>query len=72
MNCSEELKRRIAEQNTTLEAVAHTLGVNRSTLYRKLRGGGKKLTISDVSKISQILNMQPEEFFDLFWRTQWH
>ncbi|MBS5724924.1 MAG: helix-turn-helix domain-containing protein, partial [Clostridiales bacterium] len=56
MNCSEELKRRIAEQNTTLEAVAHTLGVNRSTLYRKLRGGGKKLTISDVSKISQILN----------------
>lgn len=69
---AEELKRKIAEQNTTLEAVAHILGVSRSTLYRKLQNGGKKLTVSEASKISRFLNMQPKESFDLFWRNAWH
>ena len=72
MNCTEELNRKIAEQNTTLEAVAHTLGVNRSTLYRKLRSGGNRLTVSEASKFCKFLNLQPEEFFDLFWGNVWH
>ncbi len=72
MNCAEELKRKIMEQNTTLEAVAQTIGVNRSTLYRKLRSGGKTLTVSEVFKISQFLNVPPKEIFDLFWRGTWH
>ena len=72
MNCTEELKRKIAEQNTTLEAVVHTLGVNRSTLYRKLRSGGNRLTVSEASKICKFLNLQPEESFDLFWGNVWH
>ncbi len=72
MNCAEELKRKIAEHNTTLEAVAHTIGVNRSTLYRKLRSGGNRLTVSEASKISKFLNLQPEESFDLFWGNVWH
>lgn len=71
MNCAEELKRKIMEQNTTLEAVAQTIGVNRSTLYRKLRSGGKKLTVSEAFKISQFLKMKPKESFDLFWRSAW-
>ena len=72
MNCTEELKRRVAEQNTTLEALAHTLGDNRSTLYRKLRNGGQTLTVSEASKISQFLKMQPEECIALFWGGTWH
>lgn len=69
---AEELKRKIAEQNTTLEAVAHILGMSRSTLYRKLQNGRNKLTVSEASKISKFLNMQPKESFDLFWRNVWH
>ena len=69
---AEELKRKIAEQNTTLEAVAHILGMSRSTLYIKLQNGGNKLTVLEASKISQFLNMQPKESFDLFWRNVWH
>ena len=35
-------------------------------------GGGNKLTVSEASKISQFLNMQPKESIDLFWRNVWH
>ncbi len=60
------LKQVIAEKNTTLEAVACILGINRTTLYRKMKGGLSSLTLLEAEKISKYLNLTENESRDLF------
>ncbi|MBE6714690.1 MAG: helix-turn-helix transcriptional regulator [Ruminococcaceae bacterium] len=62
-----KLKRTIAMKNTTLEAVAEVLGVNRSTLYRKLKSGGGGITLSDAKSISEYLGLSKAETLNIFW-----
>ncbi len=65
-NKSTKLKRLIAKKNTTLEALATALGMDRSTLYRKMKGGLSSLTIGDAEKIIKFLALSEEEIRFLF------
>ena len=61
------LKKTIVNKNTTLEAVAYNLGIDRSTLYRKLKNGSSGITLSDAQRISRYLDLAPEESLLIFW-----
>lgn len=64
----QRLKDTVAEKNTTLEAVAMILGIDRSTLYRKLKRGKTGLTVYDAQKISSFLELSLDESLAIFWR----
>lgn len=61
------LKRKIAERNTTMEGVALFLGIDRSTLYRKLRDGGCGITVCEAHMIASFLGLSYEETIRIFW-----
>lgn len=62
------LKRTIASKNTTLDAVAGILGIDRSTLYRKLRGDARGITLKEAQKISDYLELDICETIRIFWK----
>ncbi len=62
-----ELKRTIVEKNTTMEAVASALGINRSTLYRKLKSGPAGITLRDAHYICEYLQLSENETRNIFW-----
>lgn len=64
----QRLKDTVAARNTTLEAVAMILGIDRSTLYRKLKRGKTGLTVYDAQKISSFLELSLDESLAIFWR----
>ncbi len=61
------LKQKIVEKNTTQEAVAMALGIDRSTLYRKMKGGLSSLTIGEATKIAEFLDLSKQEITKVFW-----
>ena len=64
----QRLKETVAGRNTTLEAVAMILGIDRSTLYRKLKRGKTGLTVYDAQKIALFLGLSLDESLAIFWR----
>lgn len=61
------LKQIIIRKNTTMEGLAYYLGIDRSTLYRKLRDGGSGLTVREARLISSFLELSFEEVLHIFW-----
>lgn len=61
------LKGLIVERQTTQEAVADAIGVDRSTFYRKVKGGGSKFTVSEVSAMVKAIPLTFEEATDIFF-----
>ena len=68
VNQKTRLKQTVAQKNTTLEAVAMALGIDRSTLYRKTKGGLSSLTIGEAKRITKFLDLSEREAAELFWR----
>lgn len=64
----QKLKDTVAQKNTTLEAVAMILGIDRSTLYRKLKRGRSGLSLYEAQKISSFLKLSLDESLTIFWR----
>lgn len=64
---SKILKEKIIEKNTTQEALAMALGIDRSTLYRKMKGGLSSLTIGEAEKIAGFLGLSRQEISNVFW-----
>lgn len=62
------IKQKIIEQNTTQEALATAMGIDRSTLYRKLKGGISSLTLGETKIIFDYLNFSEEEKSDFILR----
>ena len=60
-----KLKAKIVENGTNVEAVADFIGVDRSSMYRKLNNFDK-ITIGEASKLKEFLNMTNEEATDIF------
>ena len=58
------IKQKIIEQNTTQEALATAMGIDRSTLYRKLKGGTSYLTLGEARIIFDYLNFSEQEKSD--------
>lgn len=61
------LRGKIAERNTTQEAVADKMGINRSTFYRKMKEGGKPFTVEEVQKLARALSLTSEEIMRIFF-----
>ena len=61
VNRTNFIKQKIIEQNTTQEALATAMGIDRSTLYRKLKGGVSSLTLGETKIIFEYLNFSNEE-----------
>ena len=66
MNKTDELKRIVATKNTTLDALAAHLGINRSTLYRKTKGGIEGLTLGEMKEITCFLGLCDSERRNIF------
>lgn len=61
------LRGKIVECNTTQEAVADAIGINKSTFYRKMKQNGKKFTVAEVQKIADILSLTSDEVLKIFF-----
>ncbi|MDR2044860.1 MAG: helix-turn-helix domain-containing protein [Clostridium sp.] len=61
------LRGKIIERETTQEAVADRMGIDRSTFYRKMKKGGNPFTVEDVQKIAEILALTSTEVMKIFF-----
>lgn len=61
----QKLKAKIVEQGLNVETVAERIGVDRSSLYRKLNNF-EKITIGEASRIKDVLAMTNEEASEIF------
>lgn len=61
-----KLRGKIVERNTTQEAVADAIGVNRTTFYRKIKSDGASFTIGEVHKIVKAIGLSTEEACEIF------
>ena len=60
-----KLKGRIVENGLTMEAVADKLGIDRTTLSRKLSEDTVK--VSEARKLIELLKLTPEDAFAIFF-----
>ncbi len=51
------IKKYAAMRNTTLEAIADVAGIDRSTLYRRLRRGISSLSVGQATAICNYLDI---------------
>ena len=61
-----KLKGKIVEKGINVETLAGKLGINRSTLYRKL-DASEKFTIGEANKIKAELDLTNEEATEIFF-----
>ena len=59
------LKRKVEDAGTTFDNLAEELGIDRSTLFRRLRTGTIKLV--DIQKIQKLLSLTKQELFEIFF-----
>lgn len=60
-----KLKAKIVEKGLNVEALAEAIGVDRSSLYRKLNNF-EKITIGEACKMKEALGMTDAEANDIF------
>lgn len=58
---------KLKELRMTVEDVAKKMGIDRSTLYRKLGNSGAGLTVKDAQAIVEILQLTQQEALDIFF-----
>lgn len=63
----EKLKEKIAEKNTTIEEVAKSASMDRSTFYRKMQPGNKGFTVGEAKLIALVLEMSGDEANAIFY-----
>lgn len=67
-----KLKGKIVENNTTLEAVAKSIKMDRSTFYRKIKNNGETFTLGEMYKIVDVLSLSQQETIDIFLKENSH
>lgn len=60
-----KLKGKIVESGMNVESLALKIGVDRSSMYRKLNNGDK-ITVGEAVKIKDALELTPEEACSIF------
>ena len=66
-----KLKGKISECNTTQEALAKDIGIDKSTFYRKMKQNGN-FSINEVNLIVSSLNLSKDEAISIFLVKQSH
>lgn len=62
-----KLKGKVVENNFTIEKIAENLGIDRSTLYRKLNDNGDNITIKQANIIVKLLKLSSQETISIFF-----
>lgn len=62
----QKLKGKIVERNTTQEAIADAIGINRATFYRKVKANGDSFTIKEAKAIVDALALSNQEAIEIF------
>ena len=63
----DQLKAALQEKNITIERAAGELGVHPTTFYRRLNKQGKKFTVEEVAKLSELLRMDSKTMQNIFF-----
>lgn len=58
---------KLRELVMSVEDVAKRMGIDRSTLYRKLNNNGAGLTVKDAQMLVDILQLTQQEALDIFF-----
>ena len=66
-----KLKGKIVERGWNVEKLAESIGVERSSMYRKLNNF-EKITIGEAKRIATALNLSNEDASYIFLGTQSH
>jgi len=61
-----KLRGKIVERGMRQEDVAKAIGIDSSTMSRKLNGGGELFTVGQMHKLADVLNLSGEEAADIF------
>ncbi len=61
-----KLKGKIVEKGMNVETVAERIGVDRSSLYRKLNNF-ERITIGEANKMKDVLELSDEEANSIFF-----
>lgn len=62
-----KLKLKLKEKGLSVEDVSKTMGINRSTFYRKIKNDGETFTVGDIDKLSRVLGLQVDEINEIFF-----
>ena len=62
-----KLKGKIIERAMTIEILAFKIGIDKSTLYRKLANDGLPLTIGEACLIKKELDLSTSEAISIFF-----
>lgn len=63
----EKLKTIIEKRELTVRNIADKIGIDVSTLYRKLQKGGDSFTIKEASQLTEILSLDRKEAQKIFF-----
>lgn len=63
----QRLKGRAMEYRKPISTLAEKIGIDKSTLYRKLENGGDTITIKEARLIAKELEMNTDEINDIFF-----
>lgn len=62
-----KLKGKIVENGLSVEVLAERIGIDKSTLYRKMSNSGEALTIKEANQICKELELSVEEATVIFF-----
>lgn len=62
-----KLKGKIVENEKTIAELAEKIGLDRSTLYRKLSSDGETFTIKEANLICKELKLSKQEAMEIFF-----
>jgi len=62
-----KLKGKIVEKDISIEKLADKIGIDRSTLYRKINTKGETFTIKEADLIAKALKLNIEEVNSIFF-----
>ena len=61
-----KLKSVLVERGSNVESLAKSMGLSRSSLYRKFNGS-EKITVEHIQKIKQELNLTDADIMSIFF-----
>lgn len=62
-----KLKGKIVENGLTVEDLADKIGLNKSTLYRKINNDGETFSIREANLICSVLGLTGQEATEIFF-----